>query len=115
MGTRTLARFAAELSSDDIPAEVRTHARDCIIDTVGACIFGAGLPWCRIVIDYADRYDWGGRSTILGRPGAKVHAPFAALANGALAHAFELDSLRRLGAGVHPGAILAPSAIAVAE
>ena len=47
-----------------------------------------------------------------GRP---VTAPAAALANGALAHAFELDSLTRPGAGVHPGATLLPPALAIAQ
>ena len=42
-----------------------------------------------------------------------VQAPAAALANGALAHAFELDSLTRPGAGVHPGATVLPPALAI--
>jgi len=44
-----------------------------------------------------------------------VQAPAAALANGALAHAFELDSLTRPGAGAHPGATVLPPALAVAQ
>ena len=72
------------------------------------------LPWSRIVIDYAERTGAGGRSHILGR-GSTVQAPAAALANGALAHAFELDSLTRPGAGAHPGATVLPPALAVAQ
>jgi 2-methylcitrate dehydratase PrpD len=56
----------------------------------------------------------GGTSRILGR-GSAVQAPAAALANGALAHAFELDSLTRPGAGAHPGATVLPPALAVAQ
>jgi 2-methylcitrate dehydratase PrpD len=44
-----------------------------------------------------------------------VQAPSAALANGALAHAFELDSLTRPGAGAHPGATVVPPALAIAQ
>jgi 2-methylcitrate dehydratase PrpD len=44
-----------------------------------------------------------------------VQAPSAALANGALAHAFELDALTRPGAGAHPGATVLPPALAVAQ
>ena len=44
-----------------------------------------------------------------------MQAPAAALANGALAHAFELDSLTRPGAGAHPGATVLPPALAVAQ
>src|SRR4051812_23170631 len=112
--TVELARYAAALRYEDLPAEVVACAKDAIIDTVAACICGSGLPWSRIVIDYAERTGPGGSSRILGR-GSAVQAPAAALANGALAHAFELDSLTRPGAGAHPGATVLPPALAVAQ
>jgi len=86
-----------------------------IIDTVAAAICGSALPWSRIVIDYAERTGPGGKCHILGRGGSAVQAPAAALANGALAHAFELDSLTRPGAGAHPGATVLPPALAIAQ
>ena len=112
--TVRLAEYAAGLRYDDLPGEVVAAAKDAIIDTVAACICGAALPWSRIVIDYAERTGPGGTSRILGR-GSAVQAPSAALANGALAHAFELDSLTRPGAGAHPGATVLPPALAVAQ
>jgi 2-methylcitrate dehydratase PrpD len=112
--TVQLARYAAGLRYEDLPAEVVASARDCIIDTVAACICGSALPWSRIVIDYAERTGPGGSSRILGR-GSAVQSPSAALANGALAHAFELDALTRPGAGAHPGATVLPPALAVAQ
>ncbi len=112
--TVRLAEYAAALRYEDLPAAVVAAARDCIIDTVAACVCGSGLPWSRIVIDYAERTGPGGTSRILGR-GSAVQAPSAALANGALAHAFELDALTRPGAGAHPGATVLPPALAVAQ
>jgi 2-methylcitrate dehydratase PrpD len=112
--TVQLAEYAAGLRYEDLPAEVVACARDCIIDTVAACICGSALPWSRIVIDYAERTGPGGTSRILGH-GSPVQAPSAALANGALAHAFELDALTRPGAGAHPGATVLPPALAVAQ
>src|SRR5436305_15041813 len=112
--TVRLARYAAALHYEDLPAAVVAAARDCIIDTVAACICGSALPWSRIVIEYAERTGPGGASRILGR-GSAVQAPAAALANGALSHAFELDSLTRPGAGAHPGATVLPPALAVAQ
>lgn len=112
--TVTLARYAAGLRYEDLPAKVVACAKDAIADTVAACICGSGLPWSRIVIDYAERTGPGGPCRILGR-GTAVQAPSAALANGALAHAFELDSLTRPGAGAHPGATVLPPALAVAQ
>ena len=44
-----------------------------------------------------------------------VTAPYAALANGALAHAFELDGATRPSAGAHPGATIFTAALALAQ
>src|SRR6202790_894466 len=112
--TVQLARYAAELRYEHLPAAVVAKAKDVIADTVAACICGADMKWSRIVIDYAERTGPGGTSKILGR-GTSVQAPAAALANGALAHAFELDSLTRPGAGAHPGATVLPPALAIAQ
>src|SRR6266436_5776664 len=112
--TVRLAEYAAGLRYEDLRPEVIDCAKDAIIDTVAACICGAALPWSRIIIDYAERTGPGGASRILGR-GTAVQAPAAALANGALAHAFELDSLTRPGAGAHPGATVLPPALAIAQ
>src|SRR5580658_5056109 len=112
--TVQLARYAAGLRYEDLPPAVVAKVKDVIADTVAACICGADMPWSRIVIDYAERTGPGGNSKILGR-GTSVQAPSAALANGALAHAFELDSLTRPGAGAHPGATVLPPALAVAQ
>ncbi len=113
--TVRLARYAAALRYEDLPAEIVARAKECIADTVAAIICGAALPWSRIVIAYAERTGPGGKCRILGSAGPAVTAPSAALANGALAHAFELDSLTRPGAGVHPGATLLPPALAIAQ
>ncbi len=112
--TVQLAEYAAALRYEDLPPEVVACARDAIIDTAAAAIQGSAMPWSRIVIAYAERTGPGGKSRILGH-GGQVQAPAAALANGALAHAFELDSLTRPGAGAHPGATVFPPALAVAQ
>jgi 2-methylcitrate dehydratase PrpD len=89
MQTRMLAEFAADLQYGDLPDDVRVSARDCIQDTIGVMIFGAELPWSRIVLDYVRRNGGGGRCHVLGASGFTTTAPFAALANGAATHAFD--------------------------
>ncbi len=111
----TLARYAAGLDFRDLPAAVVERAKDCIADTVAAALSGSELPWSRILLDYALANAARGKSRILGTGLAPVSAPAAAFLNGAFAHAFELDSLTRPGAGVHPGASLVPAALAVAQ
>jgi 2-methylcitrate dehydratase PrpD len=113
--TAQVAEYAASCRYDDIPGDVVERAKQCIADTIATVIFGYDLPWSRIVVAYAERNGAGGKSRILGRGGARVHAPAAALANGALAHAFEMDNLTWPSTGVHPGATLLASALAVAQ
>lgn len=111
---RTLADFALGLRYEDIPATVLERARISLIDTVAAASFGASLPWSRMVAEYGRRNSAAGSSRILGTD-LRVRAPFAALANGTQAHAFELDSLCQPSVGVHPGASLTAPALAVGQ
>jgi len=113
--TQRLAEFAASLRYEDAPADVVTRAKNTIIDTVGTVVFGYDLPWSQMIVAQARRSGPGGRSRILGLGGPLVQAPAAAFANGALAHAYELDNLTSPGAGVHPGAILMSAGLAVAQ
>ncbi|MGE0650910.1 MAG: MmgE/PrpD family protein [Alphaproteobacteria bacterium] len=113
--TVKLAEFAVGLDYDEIPEAVKTRARDSIADTVGTMIFGADLPWSRMIIDYARAMGEGGKSRIMGDGDRPVRAPFAALANGALAHAFEFDGATRPSSGVHPGATMVSSGLALAQ
>jgi 2-methylcitrate dehydratase PrpD len=113
--TVQLAQYAAALRVQDLPAPVIERAKDCIADTIAAIAFGSGLPWSRIVMDYARRQGAGGKSRILAPGGTRVRAPMAALANGALAHAFEMDNLTWPNTGVHPGATMFTAALAVAQ
>ncbi len=113
--TAELARYAAFCRYEDIPSDVIERAKQCITDTIAAVIFGYDLPWSRIVVAFAEKNGVGGNSRVLGPGGPRVHAPAAALANGALAHAFEMDNLTWPSTGVHPGATLLTSGLAVAQ
>ncbi|MBM3527127.1 MAG: MmgE/PrpD family protein [Alphaproteobacteria bacterium] len=113
--TVQLARYAAALRYGDIPPAVLQRARDAIADTVAAIAYGADLPWSRMILDYARRRGGTGKSRILAPGGANVQAPQAAFANGALAHAFEMDNLTWPNSGVHPGATMFVPALAMAQ
>jgi 2-methylcitrate dehydratase PrpD len=113
--TATLSNYAANLRYEDIPADVLERMKHTICDTTGAIIFGYDLPWSQMIVDYATKYGPGGRSRILGHGGVLVQPQMAALANGALAHAFELDGGCKPSVGVHPGATTFPAALAVAQ
>lgn len=113
--TATLAEFAVGLEFESIPAEVVERTKDCIADTIAVAVFGSGLPWSRIIAAYVKSNGAGGASTVLGADGIRATPPMAALANGAFAHAFEMDSLRQPSAGIHQGATLVSPGLAIAE
>ncbi len=113
--TLQLAKYAAALRYDELPAPVIQRAKDTIADTIAAIAFGAHLPWSRIVVDYAKRRGAGGKSRAFAPGSARLQAPMAAFANGALAHAFEMDNLTWPNTGVHPGATMCMPALAVAQ
>ncbi|AZQ68267.1 MmgE/PrpD family protein [Silicimonas algicola] len=111
----THAAFARDLSLHDIPPHVAQLARHCLVDALGCAMFGRQLPWSRMILAEAVETGSGGPCEIPGEPGLRLHPPQAALALGAFCHAFELDSLRKPGAGVHAGATVALPALAVAQ
>ncbi len=113
--TVKLAQYVSSIRYEDLPPDVLQRAKDTIIDAVAVIVYGAQLPWSRIVMDYARRNGGGGKSKILGGGDDGLHPPSAALANGALAHAFEMDNLTNPDSGAHPGAILLSSTLAVAQ
>jgi len=111
-----LGEFATGLRFADIPPAVLARTRDCVADTVAATVYGHAARAGQIVTElYRGRES--GQAAVLGAPASfpKQAAENAALVNGTLAHALELDSLRQPGAGVHPGAVLVTAALAVAQ
>lgn len=110
-----LARFVSGLRYDDIPPRVVARAKQCLADAVACAAFGRRFPWSRIVLEEALSTGERGVCRMPGVSGVRVSEPKAALVLGAFAHAFELDNLRKPGAGAHPGATVALPALAVAD
>ena len=112
--TQRLARFALELNYRQIPAAVIDRAKSCILDTLAVCLYGSTKPWSKTVSEFVRDSALRGRSTVVGESWMAQPAQ-ATLANGTMAHAFELDNVRQPGAGVHPGATAFLPAFAMAE
>jgi 2-methylcitrate dehydratase PrpD len=112
--TQRLARFAIDLNYRRIPEVVLARAKACILDTLAVSLYGSTKPWSQTVVDFVRDSGSRGQSTILGARW-KAQAAQATLANGVMAHAFELDNVRQPGAGVHPGATAFLPAFAMAE
>lgn len=112
--TQRLARYALELNYRQIPTAVIDRAKACILDTLAVSLYGSTKAWSRIVSEFVRDTGVTGHSTVLGESW-KAQAAQATLANGVMAHAFELDNVRQPGAGVHPGATAFVPAFAMAE
>lgn len=111
--TRGVASFIAGLTYERIPAEVRARIKLLILDALGCAIFGAELPWSRILIATLRALDGSADCAIWGTD-RRLSAPHAVLVNGTLVHGFELDDVHRQGV-LHVGAVSLPPILAIAE
>src|SRR3954453_20775542 len=86
--TQALAEQARTLRFEDIPAEPRMWARQCILDAIGCTVAGASDELVAILL--AEMREQGGaeRATVIGHQG-RLPAPSAAIVNGAASHALD--------------------------
>jgi len=110
---QTLAAWAVGLSLDDVPADVRQHAKLHLLDTVGC-----GLAASALGIAGEGRAAMGelggeGGATVIGLDGA-LPAPNAAFANAMLCHGLDFDDTHSDSVS-HVSTVVSPAALAVAE
>jgi 2-methylcitrate dehydratase PrpD len=84
-----IATYIAGAPQRALPAEVADMARFCLADWLGVAIGAAEEPGGRIVREVVAAWRSQGRATVLF--GGTAAAPFAALANGTLAHCLDFD------------------------
>jgi 2-methylcitrate dehydratase PrpD len=108
-----LSDYALGVRFEQLPADVVRLAKDCLIDALGAALYGHEVEAGNAALRYVDDAA-AGPCAIVGTS-RRVAPDAAAFAGGVLVHAAELDSLRQPGAGVHPGASLVPVALAAAQ
>jgi 2-methylcitrate dehydratase PrpD len=108
-----LADWAAGLNSPDIPGEIRTRAKICMLDTIGVAIAGASSSAARFARALCIDGGTQGWSTALGSS-QMFSAQAAAFVNGTAAHALDFDDNCYAGF-VHGSAVVAPAALAVGQ
>ncbi len=112
-GNDKVAAFIREMSWETVPAAVRYRARVCLLDNLGSTLGGTLAPISRISAGYAAEAWRGDEATILGH-GLRVSAAGAAFANANAGNALDIDDDQIYTRG-HPGVIIFPAALAVAE
>jgi 2-methylcitrate dehydratase PrpD len=109
--TRNMAAFVSSLRYEDIPEEVRQRIKLLVLDSLGCALYGADLPWTRILRTTLKEVDQT-RSVPVWGTGEMLSAPNAALVNGTQVQGFELDDVHRQGV-LHVGAVTLPALYAV--
>ncbi|HET9652228.1 MAG TPA: MmgE/PrpD family protein, partial [Usitatibacter sp.] len=111
--TRGIAQFVSRLRYDDIPPEVRHRIKLLMLDSFGCALYGADLPWTRILQERLTAIDDTRACAVWGTK-LRLGAPHAALVNGTQVQGFELDDVHRAGV-LHVGAVVLPALVAIAE
>ena len=110
-----LAKFAAETTHADIPDDVRKAALWHIVDTIGVCIAGASPheESGQVARRLAEKWQTESGATIFGI-NSKSRPEMAALVNGSLAQALEMDD-KHGSSLARPGSTVTPAVLAVAQ
>ena len=109
--TQAVAEYIAGARFDDIPSEIVEHIKLMILDTAGAALLGAALPWSAALRRTLAASEGAGTAAVWGTD-LRFSPPTAAMINGTAVHAFEIDDV---GAGGHNGSVTLTSALALAE
>lgn len=110
--TRDYAAFVAGLRAEDLPAATRRVLAQALVDAIGCGLHGMTTPWGRTVAEFA-REQQGRPEAGLWCGGERLNAGNSALAAATAVHSFDFDDHSR--AKIHPGAIVVPVALAMAE
>jgi 2-methylcitrate dehydratase PrpD len=111
-GTR-LIEHVATLDPTLFSGPLGTNAAMALLDTLGCGLYGASQLWGRLLREQVEKEGSRGRATLFGST-QPIATSRAALANGTASHGFELDDIIQ-GALAHPGAVVIPAVLAVAE
>lgn len=101
------------LSASDLPGNVRTLGKQCMLDWFAVALAGAQEPLVQMLMAQAQEEGCSPVATVVGSS-VKFSARQAALINGAMGHAIDYDDVNVAGNGHITAAVLA-AAIATAE
>jgi 2-methylcitrate dehydratase PrpD len=110
---RALASFSSRLRYDDLPDDVRTIARHCVLDWLGCAFAGSREEAARVVLAEAIEQGGAPQATIVGH-GTRTGVLQAALVNGTASHALDTDDVQ-FARRIHASVSVLPAVLALAE
>jgi 2-methylcitrate dehydratase PrpD len=111
--TQQLAAFVVRCNIDNIPAPVFARSKLFALDTLVVALAGARAASSKLVVGLAEKLGGNPQASVIGWP-MRTSVTQAALCNGAITHAVELDDDHRTSV-LHPGTVVLPAALAMAE
>ena len=111
---RQLAQWALSLELRDVDGAVQERVKLHVLDQVGAQVSCCRLPAPRIAQVYASKFGSAGTASILGTQ-IQADAECVAFANATAGSSFEIDDYGGNGAYAHPGCVVVPGSLAIAE
>lgn len=113
--TKKLAQYITELKYEDLTPGAIEMAKKCLLDFLGCCIGGSKERPAEIINQVLRTENIAnGNVTVLCSMPYKTSVFNAALCNGTAAHALDMDDVVNSCYG-HPGPVVIPAALAVAE
>ena len=111
-GTERLAEYVQRMLSGNMPKPAERAARICLLDTLGAGLYGGTVSEAKSVIAAVRQMGGSGEACIWGT-GHRASADLAAFVCGTMCHVRELDDVHFTI--LHTGAVCVPAAVAVSH
>lgn len=116
MYTANLAAFVATLQKNALPEDVQERVRYLLLDYLAVTLRGVHLPSSLAAYKLLDAVPGAYLAegvTLLGKE-QRAEASWAAVVNGVAAHGLEMDDVENRSS-LHPGVVVFPAVIALAE
>jgi 2-methylcitrate dehydratase PrpD len=111
--TLALAQFAASLTGQALPSDIKAKLGELLLDYVRVASIGAGMSWSAWADSYMADLGGQGRAAVLFRPHRR-DAVRAAFLNATYAGSIDADDTH-VGSMLHPGSIVFSAALALAD
>ena len=107
------ATFIGETRYDKLPQEMVSRVKRALLDTIGVAIAGSVEPAGKIITGFVSKMGGNPAASVIGS-NFRTSPPFAALANGTMAHALDYDDTKT-GCQGHPSVAIFPAILALGE
>lgn len=111
--TEKLADFVLSVKFEDLPLKVVEMAKACFLDWLGSAIAGSRERPVRIMMTVSGELGGKPEATLIP-DGSRSSCLLAAMVNSSSSHVIEMDDLHQASI-LHPGAVVIPASLAVAE